>query len=167
MANTSSAHPDFGELEAYRRGEAEAAIADHVGRCALCQLNLKELDDLATLVRDDAAALPAVPEDIDQRIVWNARQNAARVRRQRVRQRVQRWAIAASLLLAVGAVAVRRQLNRSVPQAKLDIVDALALARRLATGQPADPRYDVNHDGRVDDADVERITRQAVALGDA
>jgi anti-sigma-K factor RskA len=172
MKEDPTTHPDFGELEAYRHGEADAATVHHLAGCAECQLNLKELDDLAAVVRGSESPLPSVPDEIEKRILWNARQNAARVRRQRARPSLQRWAIAASLLLSVATVAVWRQMNRraapqTTPRATLDIVDALALARQLGAAQPGDRRYDVNHDGRVDDADVVRIVRQAVALGDA
>lgn len=158
-------HPDFGEMEAYRRGEADAAIVEHIRRCAQCQFNLKELEELVDLVREDAA-LPPIPDEIDKRMLWNAQQNAARVRRQNTRRGVQRWAIAASLLLCAATALLWRQRNPATV-AKLDIVDALALARKLAAAQPTDRSYDVNHDGRIDNADVDGIVRQAVALGDA
>jgi hypothetical protein len=190
MEESPTTHRDFGDLEAYRRGEADEATVEHVAGCAECQLNLEEIDAVAALVRDGAAALPSVPEAIEERLLWNARQNAARVRRQNARPTALRWAIAASLLLSLGALVVWRTSKQdsapspALPRERagvrvstLDIVDALALARQLGAAQPAlrqaqgerpgNQRYDVNHDGRVDDADVERIVRQTVALGDA
>jgi hypothetical protein len=169
MKEDPTTHPDFGELEAYRRGEADEATAGHVASCAECQSELQEIEALAGLVRGSESPLPAVPDEIEKRILWSARQNAARVRRQNARPTALPWAIAASLLLTVAAAAVWRQMNRSSVAApvRLDIVDALTLARRLAAAESGEGRYDVNHDGRVDDADVERIARQAVALGDA
>lgn len=162
-------HPDLGELEAQRTGEGEAGVTEHVATCDVCQRRLAELVVLAHLLGTNPQSLPQIPELMDQRIRRAAREAASRVRRERRRRTVQRWAIAATLLISVGALLVRRQMNSGStgPVAPLDIVDALAAARQVAAAQPADQRYDVNHDGRVDDADVERIARQAVALGDA
>lgn len=168
MRDEAAPHPDFGELEAYRRDEANAATVEHVAGCAQCQRNLEDLEQLAALVREDAAPLPLIPQEIDKRVLWHAQQTAARVRRQRRRTELQRWAIAATVLLGIATTVLWRRMNPGgapTPAAKLDIVDALALARKLEAAQAADDRYDVNHDGRVDGADVERIARQAVALG--
>jgi len=169
MDEHPTTHPDFGELEAYRRDEADEATAAHIVGCTECQLRMQELESLAALVRETAAPLPAVPDDFEKRLLWNARQNAARVRRQArtgyAPSSMRRWAIAAGLLLSIATAALWRQTHRgSTPSAKLDIVDALALARSIAAARPADARYDVNHDGQVDSADVDAIVRQAVAL---
>jgi len=47
---------------------------------------------------------------------------------------------------------------------RVDILDAFALARRLERGMPLDPKFDLNHDGRVDQHDVETIVTHAVSL---
>lgn len=49
-------------------------------------------------------------------------------------------------------------------QRRLDILDAFALARQLKAGPVNEPRWDVNHDGTVDDRDVRTIAREAVRL---
>jgi predicted anti-sigma-YlaC factor YlaD len=159
-------HPHYGELEAYRRGEADAAMAEHVPQCSECQSALEELAGIAAMLRQEEAELPPIPEHINQKMHWHAQQHAARVRRELRRARLQRWAIAASVLLSIGAlVAYRRMSNVAVP--RFDVVDALVLARKIEAGHSADSRYDINHDGRVDAADIERIARQTVVLGDA
>lgn len=162
-------HLDFGALDALRRGEADEAAAAHLTSCERCQLTLAELEEVIELVRADAA-LPAIPDAIDKRIRWSAQQNAARVRRQARRRKVQRWAIAASVILSIASAVVWQQKGADespVADTKLDIVDALMLARLIAHEQPADRRYDVNQDGRVDDEDVQTITRRLVALRSA
>ena len=169
MGDATAGHPDFGELEAYRGGEADAATAAHVEACGRCQVELDELELLADQVRAEATPLPPVLAEIERRILWAAQQNAARVRRQLIRRRVQPWAIAASFLLCVATALLWRQQRPVAPaaSARLDIVDALALARQVAAAQPADGRFDVNGDGRVDAADVQSIVHHAVTLGDA
>ena len=47
---------------------------------------------------------------------------------------------------------------------KVDIRDALRLARCLEGGRPSEPRWDLNGDGRVDRADVDAIAMAAVRL---
>ena len=72
-----------------------------------------------------------------------------------------------TVLLSVAGIGAWLQMERANapgPQASLDIVDALALARQLAAARPTDLRYDANHDGRVDRADLDRIMRQAVVV---
>lgn len=180
MAEATLPHPDFGELEAYRRGEADAATGAHVDGCEICQQHLSELAQLVTLVRHgtlQGALLPGethlpgeeelfIPEEVDRRIRWSAQQHAARVRRQLRRQNLQRWAIAASVLLVVGAALLWRGRNPVDTPVTLDIVDALLLARQLEAARSGDGRYDVNHDGRVDAGDVDGILLGTVAVGD-
>lgn len=45
---------------------------------------------------------------------------------------------------------------------RVDIVDALSLARRLKSGQTPPPRLDLNRDGVIDHRDVDLIAQQAV-----
>lgn len=47
---------------------------------------------------------------------------------------------------------------------RLDILDAFTLARQLKTGPVREPRWDVNHDGIVDERDVRAIAVEAVRL---
>lgn len=60
-------------------------------------------------------------------------------------------------------------LQASLPEdldrnGSVNILDALLLARRVESGEPFDRRWDMNHDGQVDEADVEQIASVAVRL---
>ena len=93
-----------------------------------------------------------------------------------------RWAIAAAILLALGAITWRFAEQRQPAHTmvgtvavagdidgdgRLDILDAFALARHLETRADLDARDDINHDGHVDQDDVAALARAAVALGHA
>jgi len=56
---------------------------------------------------------------------------------------------------------VREDVNRD---GKVDIRDALLLARKLELREPVSPALDINGDGRVDRRDAEAIAVQAVRL---
>jgi Dockerin type I domain len=58
----------------------------------------------------------------------------------------------------------REDINRD---GHVDVLDAFALARRIDTGGPLDPHWDINGDGRVDRADVNAIAACAVRLAQA
>jgi hypothetical protein len=47
---------------------------------------------------------------------------------------------------------------------RLDIVDALILAKQLKAGPVRDERWDVNGDGVVDERDLRAITAEVVRL---
>jgi hypothetical protein len=88
------------------------------------------------------------------------------------------WAaVAATLLLAgaIGWLALRTSPERMQPAAArvpadidadgtVNMIDALVLADRLQVGHPIDPGLDLNHDGKVDRADVDVIAMKAVSL---
>jgi hypothetical protein len=44
------------------------------------------------------------------------------------------------------------------------ILDAFTLARQLRAGHTPDPRWDINHDGTIDQRDVDALARAAVSL---
>jgi hypothetical protein len=46
----------------------------------------------------------------------------------------------------------------------MDILDAFTLARQLKSGPVHEPRWDVNHDGTVDERDVRAIAVEVVRL---
>jgi hypothetical protein len=50
------------------------------------------------------------------------------------------------------------------PAKRLDILDALKLAKRLQAGPVSEPRWDLNRDGVVDERDVRAIAVEAVRL---
>ncbi len=44
------------------------------------------------------------------------------------------------------------------------MLDAYVVARELSRGEAPEAKWDLNHDGRVDQRDVERIAQEAVRL---
>ena len=81
---------------------------------------------------------------------------------------------AAAVLLATSALAVifARGLSRPAVEdldrsGRVDILDAFALSRALATTDRPLREPDLNDDGIVDEADVELIASRSVALGGA
>lgn len=180
-----SNHPTELDLELLRTGEAGAEIAQHVAGCAECQGLLARIGQCAAALATPIAAIE-VPASRDQAIVLLARQRAAAVASQIARRRRPRWLrplYIAAPLAAAASIAFFVTLQRSPALApavappttvagadvngdgKIDIVDALALARIIKLQQQAlDPAWDQNRDGRVDQADIDRIAQSAVSL---
>lgn len=104
-----------------------------------------------------------VPREVDDTILSAARRRMVAVRR---RPRILRWvaagAVAAAALVAVVASLFHESERRPVA-GRVTILDAFALARRIEAGAPL-PADDVNHDGRVNRADVDHLAMAAVAL---
>jgi hypothetical protein len=129
-----------------------------------------------------AAAGPRieVPPDIDARILWNASKRARIARKTTRSQRLgfssSRWAIAATLILALGAVGIWRRVGVAPVQTarlstsdidgngKIDIRDAFMLAKAIDGRTDADLARAIDGDAAFDREDVDRIARQAVAL---
>lgn len=133
-------------------------------------------------LRDDLAALygerVAVPAEVDAAILgMGQRRFAARRRRRRLVVRVgQGLAAAAAIGLVVWAVRpgagprVERVAKvAAVPgdvdgDGQVDILDALALARRIEAGESLGSDWDLNGDGVVDGADVDVVAMRAVSV---
>jgi hypothetical protein len=180
-----SDHPTELDLELLRCGEAGAEIAQHVAVCAECQGQLAQLARCAAALATPIAAIE-VPASRDHAIVALARQRAAVVAAHIERNRRPRWLrplYIAAPLAAAASITFFVTLQRSPALApappppatfakadingdgKVDIVDALALARIVKRQQQAlDPAWDQNGDGRIDQADIDRIAQGAVAL---
>ena len=143
-------------------------------------MTLHESDDDALVPAKLAEALsraysPAagVPPEVDEAVLWAARQHFTRQHRRRL---MVRWggvsAVAAALIVAVGlaihppgagpqpTVALRGDLNHD---GRVDIVDAFLLAKALDAHMPM-PEADFYHDGVVDQRDVQRLAQAAVSL---
>ena len=171
------------ELEQARLGEAEVEQQRHLEACADCRAQLTELRDLAGQA---VAASPVVevPAAIEQQMRDLAAQHARRVRRFHAQARrprgvmaVLRWAgpavAAAVVALWVGVPVMHRGAEAPAARlqgdvnadGRLDIVDALLLARALEEGGALHSGWDFDGDRRVDRADVDALARQAVALG--
>ena len=134
------------------------------------------IEDVAALYRADVP----VPPEVDEAVVSMARQRFAPRRRPRL---VLRWAFAgaaasaAALLLALWIVGTPERRSRApVASAhvsrkedfdgdgRVDILDAFALARHLESAHKPKDKWDMNGDGIVDRADVDRIAMAAVSL---
>ncbi len=121
-----------------------------------------------------------VPREVDESVMRMARERLAR---RGERAPAWRWAIAGAaaccLLVALLMVhtAGRPALHAARAPAtaapsredldgngRVDILDAFALARRLEAAEPLRAEWDVNGDGSVDGADVDRIALAAVSL---
>lgn len=154
-------HPDYGELDAFRTGEADAEVAAHVAGCAECQNLVEEIRELAQLLKDETA-LPPIPAHVDEKMQALIRREAARVRREVRWAKMQRWALAAMVVLSLGALVLWRQLGHT--PAGPDAVDALLAARAMGPDGTANRRFDFNGDGMVDERDVDATLRQVVSL---
>src|SRR5688572_14012571 len=123
-----------------------------------------------------------VPPGVDHAILAAARERFGRRRRLKL---LARWgaavsSAAAAVLLIVWVASQRGstvpdQLATPIPGAKtlkgdidasgrLDIVDAMTLARRLRAGDATSPAWDVNADAKVDQGDVDALAAAVVNL---
>ena len=122
---------------------------------------------------------PAVSHSMDQQILAAARAQSAR--RHRMRWMI-RYAIgsvaaaAAAILIAINTPhrSARMKMNSdATPLAssedinrdgKLDILDAFFMARKVAGNEPMTSQWDFNHDGIVDNKDVDVVALAAVKI---
>jgi hypothetical protein len=175
------------DLELLRTGEAGSAVEQHLAGCAQCRGQLARIEQIATACATQVPAID-VPLARDRAIIGLAQRRARQVREQvEAAHRRPRWLrplyIAAPLAAAasitffvtlqhsarapmsnapITVAATAGDINRD---GRIDIVDALLLARELKRQQPArDPLWDQNGDGQVDQADVEQIAQTAVSL---
>jgi hypothetical protein len=131
--------------------------------------NEQKLERFARALRDaEQNRCVFVAPTIDEAILKQARK---RFERPQPRRSFRFWfgwvgaAAAVSLLvfltpLSQTPVAAREDINGD---GKVDILDALALAKALQSGaQPA--KFDQNSDGKIDDADVRAVATAAVRL---
>lgn len=181
MANqpTNSGHPDAVAIDLLRTGEGSAADKAHLEGCPRCRQVLAELKVLAVELRGAQGTPIQIPDEVDRRVSWNARKRAAEIRRldRRISPRYG-WAAAAAVLLALGglglwqrgilapvsAPSVRIAQGDIDADGRVDMVDALTLARVVERGGSLDPAWDVNGDGHVDGSDAAAVARRAVAI---
>jgi hypothetical protein len=172
---THDSHPDLLSLDAHRAGEPAPGVAEHLAACAACAQHLE-------LQRSLAAELGAplsieVPPAQDAALRAAARQQASRAPAPR------RWPWVAGVALAIAAAAVLLLMSARGSRdgtgqrlavapvhgdinldGRLDVIDALVLARQLDGGQADAIRADLNGDGTVDHSDVEWISAEVVSL---
>lgn len=100
-----------------------------------------------------------IPPERDEVILARARAEFVRGRNRRI---IPWLAAAAALMIAAFVILtpappkIREDVNRD---SRVDIRDALLLARKISDGQAKGSVWDLNHDGRVDQSDVGAITR--------
>lgn len=180
----ASGHPDILAIDAIRAGGGQEEDNLHLESCAACREVLADLQGIAADLSPASQPPFSVPEEVDRRILWLARKQAA-IARKRPYRTVSvglRWAVAASVVVTLGILTTSRHLRRpetaepvvarvaAVPgdinaDRRVDILDAFALARAVSADGGINSRWDVNGDGVVDDRDVERLARAAVSLG--
>jgi len=116
----------------------------------------------------------SVPGSRDDAILRHARDHFTRLR---WRQRAYRIGALASAAAALVAIVLHLYQPAQAPSplainsvqttGAVDIVDALKLARRIRSDQTDPTRDDFNHDGAVDQQDVDAIAMAAVKLPEA
>jgi len=128
--------------------------------------------------------VPPVPAELDDRILFAARDSfASRVRTRMMLRRTAAvgGAVAAAVAIFFGVQAMRTTGPAQVAvnaagqvagdvngDGRVDIVDALALARRVESGDSFVRKWeDVDRDGKVTRADVEQVAQLAVRLPDS
>jgi Dockerin type I domain len=178
---TAAEHPDGLALELVRTGEGSPENRAHVDACATCRAVLAGRAGLANELRAASPTPIEIPAEIDGRILWSARKRALEIRRGRRWRRVSvrpGWAVAAMALLAFGVAALWWQGPLATPSAppqriaradidgdgRIDMIDALRLARAVRRGGALDPAWDVNGDGTVDHRDTDAVAMRAVAI---
>ncbi|HUH04574.1 MAG TPA: dockerin type I repeat-containing protein [Kofleriaceae bacterium] len=176
---THDSHPDLLSLDAHRAGEPAPEVAEHLAACGACARHLE-------LQRSLAAELGAplsieVPPSQDAALRAAARQHADRAAADAATApRRWRWVAGAALAIAAAAVLLLMfargpgegtgQRLAAAPvhgdinlDGRLDVIDALVLARQLDGGQADPTRADLNGDGRVDHSDVDWISAEVVS----
>jgi hypothetical protein len=127
---------------------------------------------LADALRAAYAHRVEIPSRVDDALLSAAHEKFARRRRLRL---TARWGtglaaglaavIALAILLHHPAAPARSLVKGDVnADGRMNMVDALALARHVAAADNLDPRWDVNGDGVIDQKDVDAIASAAVSL---
>lgn len=173
MSSFESQHPDDLMLEAARTGEAPDDVAEHVRDCATCG----DRSDMLRLLADGLSSsdAPEIPQSRHDVILELAHERAQLARAAGKKPRIPRWLVpAAAAFIIVVALPDWRHADQVTAGAALtgdvngdgsvDIIDALVLARRLASDGEAAAQWDLNGDRRVDRGDVEQIAMLAVSL---
>jgi hypothetical protein len=122
-----------------------------------------------------------VPARVDKAILDQAHRRLVKPRRLVIRLRWAAGIATAAAVITLGAVLFNPQSAIKNPQSsrpalaegradvdgngRVDILDAFRLARNIEARGPADPRWDLNGDGRVDKDDVDVVAAAAVRLG--
>ena len=120
---------------------------------------------------------PAVSRFTDEQILAAARQQTIRRNRMRWMTRYAIGSIAAAAAVVLIAIKINHrhqpafESDREVASSedvnrdgKLDILDAYFMARKAAANEPMSKEWDFNHDGNVDNKDVDIVALAAVKI---
>lgn len=144
-------------------------------------LNPEELDDLPELpsglvseLKNRYGPVPGIPGVVDRAILADAQRHLSQAFPERLKaNRKWQFAIVGSSVAAVCMLLFA--LNRQEPQQpasvardldgnrRVDILDAFAIAREIRSGRNQ-PKFDINSDGHVNQADVNTMAQRAVTL---
>jgi hypothetical protein len=130
---------------------------------------------LADALRSAYSHHPDVPTEIDTAVLTASRERFGRRRRMKL---MARWGtglaagLAAMIVIIVNvsrpgpaptptAILARGDVNAD---GQVNMVDALALAKRVAANTASDQAWDVNRDGNIDTRDVDAIAAASVNL---
>ena len=127
-----------------------------------------DLPKLANGLKTAYTQRAAVPASIDDAIRAAARERFGQRRRLRV---LWRWrtGLAAGIAAVIAVVVMLHRPAAVQPLARsdnppLNMIDALNLARHLAANDAVDKSWDVNHDGVIDQTDVDVVAAASVNL---
>ncbi len=172
-ARSTDPCPDELTLEALAAGEGDPSIRAHVADCPACR---ETLELLAALGRELSVSPPPIeiPAAQDRALRAAAVARAAAIRPRRSGRRVA-MVVAACAAAVLALVAVRGVFTGAARHevaagdvdgdGRVDVVDALVLARALDRGAPMPGRCDVDRDGTVNRSDVDAIAGMAVSIG--
>jgi hypothetical protein len=128
--------------------------------------NLQVSAKLAEALRNFQKERVFVSAEVDEKILAQAHQHLREQKRRIVF--LPRWAaMAASVALVGGLIYFSQTRNQNFAvkdinrDGDVDILDAFALARKIEAGEKA---ADLNHDGEIDQRDIETITSDVVRL---
>ncbi|HHH75677.1 MAG TPA: hypothetical protein ENL03_01470, partial [Phycisphaerae bacterium] len=146
-------HPDFGELDAFRTGEADESTSLHIQSCERCRGIVESLSMTAEML---SSPVGDIPDRADLAVMSIIRERAAAAERPRSRVLVyiRRGAVAAAAMVVLGlGVWLYPGLDKSSenPSAgpaaitaiheadidgdgRVDVVDAYLLARKVKSG---------------------------------
>jgi len=126
---------------------------------------------LAQALREAYTHRSSIPAGVEDSILAQAHEKFARRRRLRL---IARWGTGLAAGLAATIVLVvwlhhpkpvqnfaKGDINRD---GQVNMIDALVLAKHLATHDKSDQTWDVNGDGRIDQKDVDAIAAASVSL---
>jgi hypothetical protein len=145
MTKETGGHPDLLQLDAFRAGEADAGVSEHVASCSRCRDIVEGMSEQASALREAHETVSQPPGDLEERI------------------------LAAALGVAAAAlILVLNFLVHTPPADKTASVLAPEAVTRTGdeSATPTRPAGDVNGDGVFDGDDVIELERRVLAGGE-